>query len=95
MTINAAVNAGAGEVRIVTAGDRSAGAFAPDSAPAGIVQRLLESHFAGDMGFDATTAASKRAWLTDALRTRIARYFAKSRPSDDVPPIDGDPFTDS
>jgi hypothetical protein len=75
--------------------DRSPGAFAPASAPAGVVQRLLERHFAGDMGFDATTVREKRDWLSDGLRTHITRYFAKPRPSDEVPPIDGDPFTDS
>ena len=59
------------------------------------MERLLEPHFAGDMGFDPDSVAAKRDWLAPTLQAAIARYFATPRPADEVPPIDGDPFTDS
>jgi hypothetical protein len=75
--------------------DRSPGARAPAGTPEHAVQRLLEAHFAGDMGFDAGTVAAKRAHLAPVLQAAIATYFAQPRPADEVPPVDGDPFTDS
>lgn len=75
--------------------DRSPGALAAADSPEGFVQRFLEAHFAGPMGFDADSAALKRARLSRALGRRIDAYFARPRPADEVPPIDGDPFTDS
>jgi hypothetical protein len=75
--------------------DRSAGALAPDTAPAGVVQRLLEHHFAGSMAFDSAHMAYHAPWLSTRLRARIARYFAKPSVPNEAPAIDGDPFTDS
>jgi hypothetical protein len=75
--------------------DRSTGALAPDTAPAGVVQRLLERHFTGDMSFDAARVASYSKWLTADLRQRIAAYFTRKRDPGEVPPINGDPFTNS
>jgi hypothetical protein len=75
--------------------DRSPGALAAHGAPEGAVQRLLEAHFAGDMGFDADSVAAKRDWLEPSLQAAIADYFATPRPADEAPPINGDPFTDS
>lgn len=74
---------------------RSTGALASADSPEGFVQRFLEAHFAGPMAFDPESAALKRARLSRALGLRIDAYFARSRPADEVPPIDGDPFTDS
>lgn len=75
--------------------DRSPGSFAPDTAPAGVVQRLLERHFAADMGFDSVSVVAKARWLSDGLRARIARYFARPTSPNEAPTINGDPFTDS
>ena len=75
--------------------DRSAGAFAPDTSPAGVVQRLLEHHFAGDMAFDSAHMAYHAPWLSARLRARVARYLAKPSDPNEAPAIDGDPFTDS
>ena len=44
--------------------DRSAGAFAPDTSPAGVVQRLLEHHFVGSMAFDSAHMAIHAPWLS-------------------------------
>lgn len=75
--------------------DRSPGALADSASPAMVVQQLLERHFAGDMGFDAKSVASKQALLSDSLRAHIAQYFKKPVKADEVPNIDGDPFTNS
>ena len=75
--------------------DRSPGAFAPDTSPAGVVQRLLEHHFVGSMAFDSAHMAYHAPWLSAGLRARIGRYFAKPSDPNAAPAIDGDPFTDS
>jgi hypothetical protein len=75
--------------------DRSPGALAPEHSPQGVVQRLLETHFASDMGFDAESVRAKRDWLTPSLRAALESYFAQPRRADEAPPINGDPFTDS
>ena len=75
--------------------DRSPAALAEATSPSGVMQRFLEQHFAGDMGFLKPDVMAKRAFFTDSLIQRINRYFAKPSPKDVTPAIDGDPFTDS
>lgn len=75
--------------------DRSPGARAVATSPAGVVQRFMESHFAGDMGFDSASFAAKQKWMTPSLIKLTNKYFAKPVPKDEVPDIDGDPFTNS
>ena len=75
--------------------DRSPGALAVATTPAGVVQRFLEAHFANDMGFDAARLASKKAFLTPSLVALTKKYFAKPVPKGDAPDIEGDPFTNS
>ncbi|MBL0170292.1 MAG: hypothetical protein IPP90_06090 [Gemmatimonadaceae bacterium] len=74
---------------------RSAGALLPATSPSGVVQVFLERHFAGDMGFDTASVADKQGWLTASLRAAIAAYLARPGSPNEVPVIDGDPFTDS
>ena len=74
---------------------RTTGAVAQAASPAGIVERLLESHFARDMAFEGASVAAARPWLSPALHTLMTRYLAKPSSPDQVPAIDGDPFTDS
>lgn len=74
---------------------RAPGALAAADSPAGRVERLLETHFAGDMGFDAKSAAAKAAFQSQRLNQLVAAYLARPRPQDEVPPINGDPYTDS
>jgi hypothetical protein len=59
------------------------------------VQGLLEAHFASDMGFAPASVKAKRTWLSSHLKQAIARYFARPEMADEVPAVDGDPFTDS
>ena len=66
-----------------------------DASPLGTVQRLLEMHLASPMAFTLAHARAAAPWLDAALNKRIAAYFARPRPQDEVPPIDGDPFTNS
>lgn len=75
--------------------DRSPGAFADDTSPPGVVQRLLEHHFATSMAFDAAHMRYHEPWLSRGLRARLAHYFAKPVDPNEAPAIDGDPFTDS
>jgi hypothetical protein len=75
--------------------DRSPGSRAAAQSPEGVTQRFLEAHFNGDMGFDRQTAGAKAASLSRGLQNSIKTYFAAERPEDEVPPVDGDPFTDS
>ncbi len=74
---------------------RAPGALAAADAPESVVQRFLESHYAGEMGFLPDAVAAKRAFLSDALAERIETYFGQPFPEDEPPPINGDPFTDS
>jgi hypothetical protein len=74
---------------------RAPGALAADTSPAGVVERLLERHVAGSMAFDAARLAQQAPWLTADLTESIKRYLAKPSDPSEVPPIDGDPFTDS
>lgn len=66
-----------------------------DGQAAGRVQLLLETHFAGEMAFLPETAAAKSAFFSRGLNKAISAYFAVQRSADEVPPIDGDPFTDA
>lgn len=75
--------------------DRSPGALAAAGTPEAQVQAFLESHFGGDMGFDVTTVKRKQAFLTAGLQERIAAYFDADFPTDEPPPINGDPITNS
>lgn len=75
--------------------DRTPGTRARADEPEGVVQRFLETHFAGDMGFSPKALAGKRGYLTKSLNGRLTAYFAHPWPKDEVPPIDGDPFTNS
>ena len=74
---------------------RAYGARAASSAPEGVVEALLERHFNGDMGFEEAAAANKKPYLTRSLSGAINAYFKRDFPADEVPPIDGDPYTDS
>lgn len=68
---------------------------AAEATPLGTVQRLLEMHLGTDMAFTPAHARALSRWMTPALNARISAYFAKPRPEDEVPPINGDPYTNS
>lgn len=70
-------------------------ADAEESPPAGIAQEFFAYHFKHDMGFDKKAVANRAKWLTADLLKLCHEYFARPSSPDEVPPIDGDPFTDS
>lgn len=74
---------------------RSTGALAAEDRPEAAAQALLVTHLAGDMGFTEALWAGKAAWLSQGLAASLRGYFAAPWPDDEVPPINGDPLTDS
>ena len=74
---------------------RAEGARARPDTPEGRVQRLLETHFAGDIAFTPTRIAAQRHALTTRLTQYIERYFSRPPMPGEPPAIEGDPFTDS
>ncbi len=66
-----------------------------EDTPQAIVQELFADHFMTDMAFTPASVARKRQWLTPGLGREIDAYFARPTKPDEVPPIDGDPFTNS
>lgn len=71
------------------------GTQAAAGTPEATVQALLEAHFSSDRGFLQPLLAPKLRWLSTPMRQAIQTYFARPRPRDEVPPIDGDAFTDA
>ena len=75
--------------------DRSPGALAAAVNPAGVVQRFLETHFAGDMGFTKVGTQKKNQFFSASLAALMTRYFAVPANPNEAPDINGDPFTNS
>ncbi len=73
----------------------STGLAAPPDSPKAVVNALFRFHFAHDMGFTPKTVRSRKKWLSPGLLAACDAYFKKPRPADEVPDIDGDPFTNS
>ena len=65
------------------------------AAPATTVTTLYTHHFAHDMAFTPAGISERSAWLAPDLVASCRAYFAKPTPPDEVPEINGDPFTDS
>src|SRR5689334_5351899 len=63
--------------------------------PETVVGRLFEDHFMNDMAFTPASVARKRDRLTADLYREIEAYFARPSKPDEVPAIDGDPFTNT
>ncbi|MDP3089412.1 MAG: hypothetical protein Q8N04_01945 [Nitrospira sp.] len=64
-------------------------------SPEAAVLELLRQHMTRDMAFTKGSVAKKASMLTDSLTKAIAAYFARPVPQDEVPVINGDPFTNS
>jgi hypothetical protein len=63
--------------------------------PEAVVKDFYAFHIKHDMGFTEATAKARKAWLSDGLWKAIQKYFKTPSKDDEVPGIDGDPFTDS
>jgi hypothetical protein len=75
--------------------DRSPGARALPDRPEHPVQLLLEAHFMGDMAFGRESGWRLIQRATPALAAALERALAATPPTDEPPPINGDPVTDS
>jgi len=74
---------------------RAYGAKAPAGTPSRVTEDFLEFHFNHDYGFLKEAADARRKWLSKSLAVKIDDYFKREFGPDIVPPINGDPFTDT
>jgi len=70
------------------------GAAAP-RGPAAVLRDFYALHFAHDMAFTPSEVQRRSRFLSPGLLGLCADYFAKPQSPDEVPAVDGDPFTDS
>jgi hypothetical protein len=63
--------------------------------PADVVRTFYTYHFAHDMGFSEAAVRERSAWLAPELVDLCHAYFQKPVRPDEVPDVNGDPFTDS
>ena len=73
----------------------AAGADPDVSAATAVARAFYEFHFRHDMGFGEAGLRARRQWLAPALYRSLLTEARKPKSSDEVPLIDGDPFTDS
>jgi hypothetical protein len=64
-------------------------------SPATTVRAFYAFHFAHDMAFTPESVRAKADWLAPDLLALCETYFERPTSPDEVPPIDGDPFTNS
>jgi hypothetical protein len=63
--------------------------------PETVVGEMFAVHFMHDMGFTPQSVALKQNRLTSDLYRQIEAYFERPRAPDEVPAIDGEPFTNT
>lgn len=76
----------------------AAAAVAPAPAPKTpmeVVIALYADHFRHDKGFTKASVARKAGWLSPDFLARLNAELARPGNPDEVPTINGDPFTDS
>ena len=83
-----------GAALILAAGVFAAAAKSADD-PAAVVKTFYTFHFAHDMAFTEKGLTARASWLAPDLTTLCRAYFSRPSSPDEVPDIDGDPFTDS
>ena len=64
-------------------------------APGGSAQSFYAFHLAHDMGFSSKGIDQRARWLSPDLLSLCKKYLARPSSPDEVPSVDGDPFTDS
>ena len=65
------------------------------ATPGGAAQSFYAFHMSHDVGFSKEGVAQREPWLSPDLVSLCRKYLARPSSPDEVPPIDGDPFTDS
>jgi hypothetical protein len=68
---------------------------APEREATAVVRECYAHHFATDMALTEASVRAKAPWLSADLLAACLAYLARPSPPDEVPSIDGDPFTDS
>lgn len=63
--------------------------------PETVVSEFYQYHFSHDMAFTPDGIKERSAWLSPALVKACEDYFALPEDPEEVPDIDGDPFTGS
>lgn len=63
--------------------------------PAEVARALYADHLKHDMGFSKASVARKAKWLSPDLLAKLNAELARPANPDEVPAINGDPFTDS
>ncbi|HVT59713.1 MAG TPA: hypothetical protein VHR45_15090 [Thermoanaerobaculia bacterium] len=64
-------------------------------AATAVARAFYEYHFGHDMGFTEAGLRARSRWLAPALYRALLAEARKPKSPDEVPLIDGDPFTDS
>jgi hypothetical protein len=67
----------------------------PSLPPFVVVSQFFKIHFSHDMGFTEASLKAKQSWLTKDLYKKLLAELRKPVPKDEVPDVDGDPFTNS
>ncbi len=62
---------------------------------AAVVEEFYAYHFTHDMAFTRENVEARKKWLSRRLYRGLLAEFGRRKNSDEVPRIDGDPFTDS
>jgi hypothetical protein len=60
-----------------------------------VVEEFYAYHFKHDMAFTRKSVEARRKWLSRRLYRGLLAEFERGKNTDEVPRMDGDPFTDS
>lgn len=66
-----------------------------EDSPEATVQTLLLHHFSSNFAFSPSTVAAQATLLTESLTDSLNRWFVRAKTNDEVPALNGDPYTDS
>jgi len=67
----------------------------PGPSADAVVRAFYTFHLTHNIGFTPAAVRRRAGWLSPGLLGHCRSYFARPTRPDEVPPIDGDPFTDS
>lgn len=67
----------------------------PAAGPAAVVRALFSDHIKHDMAFTKASIARKAKWLSADFLKQLNAELERPGNPDEVPNIDGDPFTNS
>lgn len=65
------------------------------ASPEATVQSLLVHHFGSGMPLSPESITARQRWLAEGLSKQFKQWLVRVAKSDEVPELNGDPFTDS